>query len=329
MAFNLNVASEEIQDKLDELASSDDTVTTWGSREATTAAAAKREEKIPFLPGDVRCECRRCMMTMMLHAGMPQKSWFLAAQLFNKYCRRSPGQAIGSLPMVCSAIVWILVKADGRGFMRRMSGFEREESELAAVLLSLSYEDLAGAASITDAERVICERKVMEVLDWRVEEPTYESWISVFSTRLNVMTEDHLQTSFCWIWRRSLSLAGEVMLLMDIDDGAELAPQAAARALVSIAAVAAGLLPAQSLRPNWVDAKEWDRAVAQSPLAASAQPCSLDAASQALLLRVVEAATMCDMRLLQDDCKTMLDILPSLALKKQLGSPNRAEHTQL
>jgi len=77
----------------------------------------------------------------------------------------------------------------------------------------------------------------------------------------------------------------------------------------------------QSLRPEKVSVQDWEALSLRSPLAHPAQPCKLDSETKAVLERVFEAATMCDMDTMKDDCHSMLQVFAGMASRATPATP--------
>jgi len=229
--------------------------------------------------------------------------WFDAVVLLDAYCCQRP-EALQehSVPIICAALVSILLKQGGvssHNFALCAGGFESR-----LLMQSLFYTNaLQGPqglapeeASFTEDDLHEQEKMILTALRWRVAVPTISEWMASWSQRLNVCSCGTFAQATAPLWQYARYMAS--LLSWDFPWSSELAPRRVGLGVVSLTWVASGLFSSSDLG---LDESSEE---ASSILPSCPQVPELRGRDMAIFLAVFLLATSTDLETLQEDAHT-------------------------
>lgn len=100
------------------------------------------------------------------------------------------------LPATCAALINILTKKECSTAKIRIADYVAYANQFAVCILNPE-------ASCTKAAVFEQEKAIIKSFDWMVEVPTVVTWLQLYSTRLDVLTEGAYSASIKWAYHQS------------------------------------------------------------------------------------------------------------------------------
>jgi len=275
------------------------------------SASGEKGEENNGLPQIVRHAALRFLSNIIQAVRLPQASWYQAATLLDTYHRKTlasndlPESAINVLPATCTALMFILKKADCitaeiEGFSFHDGMFIHQACAFAKYLQSFGYPDVSAELS----QESICKQEihVLKVLGWRIQVPTIETWTNAYTSRFNLLTRSLLVPSMKWVWQQGLF--GGCLVMMRQTCGAEMPQRALTAGLLGIGLVGARLLPLEALRPPEMTSEEWSELYqAIQPQKLEEGECALPTKHSQCLLELLAITVGDDLTTIQEYCR--------------------------
>jgi len=149
----------------------------------------------------------------------------------------------------------------------------------------------------------------MHLLRWQVNVPSIETWLSVFCTRLMLMSDTALFPCLQWVqWFCTMHAEPFVLLRPACPT---LTPRSAAQGLLCTGLLAAGLVPLDSMTPTELEVEAWDTIFQQL------QPQETQGLMWPGLVDHLETATCSDIATLQNDLAMVLTLLVQAVPQQQ------------
>lgn len=290
------VRPEDFEDEFDDRGVSTELLESWASLEqkALQPAAGRPRPKMSM-------KLRETILHFLQHlvkcAGLRLDKWFEVATLLDVYLAKSKDcNPICTLPATCAALV-MLVKKNDYSIAEVIPSFFVPRA--AQLTLWLEKVGLANAGSdVTEEMLLSAEEEVLEVIEWRVNLPTVESWTAMFCERVNILTQNMFQDSVAWIWQRSLGILTLILTKQSLSIDA--LPQMIAAGVLGLGMLSARLLPGDALRPSRISCAEWNSLCSLPEEKDLESPLGGDMARH--LLNTFEAATGCTLPQVQEAC---------------------------
>jgi len=208
-----------------------------------------------------------------------------------------------SLPATCVALVKMLRKADAATLSMRGSNLAVHTKQLAQWLQRAGCP--AQEATEEDLSKQECV--LLEALEWQINLPSIESWMSMFCTRFNVLTRGLFVPSLNWVWEQGIFYAR--MVVMQRATSKELPPRRQAIGLLSLSFASARLLELEALRPHKLCSTMWEQLFVQSQLQGSVPPCVLRPGHARRVLELLQVTMDTNLVDLQEDCERVAVLL--------------------
>lgn len=278
------VSNLSLEDMLDRSGVSNEMLVSNAIRENRAFAALPSNKAVNRspLPPQARTAAVRTMLCMQKNASASHRDWFQSVAVFDAYCARKPeGVSVDRLPLLCVALVRLQAKSEGTRLVDVHDNF------VFASKLALSLQRLGLDARWEEPADFIGELKrqeidVMRVLDWRIQLPSAESWLSWFIVRFNTLSSGSFADSLSWAWHQGVrSLHCQVPIRPST--GA-FPNRHQAHGLLALLVVRAGLLPLESLRPSGVDSTAWQQLYMRGLNLEEAPQCNLQAAQLCIVV---------------------------------------------
>lgn len=294
--------NEDIQEKLGALGAANELIVLWAQRDAVFAAAAEENS----LPAGVREGALRHIESIAKRVGCQWIAVFECAALFDAYCSRPGGVSVEAVPSLCVAVVKIVRTVSDA--TAHVGGAELAELATAIAQQWLLPSGLtAQRMTITEEEVFTREREVLDVVDWNVQIPTIESWASVLLARLNAITNGQYLQWMQWMWQTHLFHT--MRLILFIQSGPKFEPGHAACGLLGLALIAARLVPPETLKPDHLDANEWNRLLVEGQPQGRTEQCLLSAEQSGVLLSQLPLVTGRSLGALCNDCADIAGLM--------------------
>jgi len=259
------------------------------NRTVATVAAHIREAVLHF------------MSHLMQLMNMPPCTWFQLVTLFDIYCLSMPtGPSVGQLPATCIALVKLLTKMDCTAACTSLADLSPLGLDMRKWLEGLGHT----VPFVTQHSITKVEWSLLQVLNWQLDVPTVESWMSMFCARFNVLTQSAFIDSLNWIWDQSICYA-RAILLQQASNPAH-PPFQMAIGLLALGCVSARLLPVASIRSLEVSAQTWDQSFAEIQPHGTIPECLLSPAQSEQVLQLLQVSTGAGLEEIQEACRALV-----------------------
>jgi hypothetical protein len=272
-------------------------------------------DKHTFLPSIVRNGALKFMENLVRSMRLDMQRWFEAALLLDVTDCLSPGGLdLNLLPATTVAVVKLIWKTDNA--VQSMQGHRLSQyaSLMTSWLTQLGYS----AIEVTEELLVERESAILKALQWQVNMPSVETWMSMFCMRFNVLTRGVVQPSLDWVSKQSLFFAR--VLVFHQAAGQGLLPHQQAAGLLALALVSAKLMPLELLKPEKVPRAEWEELFMKSQVQRSVPDCVLPPANWTRMQKCLQVATDMKLEVLQEACYlTALSTVEALQKMSEVG----------
>lgn len=293
--------SEDLLEKLEALGASNELIALWARRDGISAAVGEDQS----LPVGVREGALRHIECIAKKVGCQWSAVFECAALFDAYCSRPGGTNVEAVPSLCVAVVKIVRTVSDA--TAHIPGTELAEEATVVAQWLWSSGHTSQRVTITEEEVYIREREVLDAVDWNVQIPTIESWASVLLARLNAITSGQYLQWMQWMWQTHLFHTMRLILFKQAGPKSE--PGRAACGLMCLALIAARLLPSDSLKPDHLDASEWDQLLAHGQPQGRTEQCLLSVEQSCELLSHLTLVTGRSLGALRVDCANIAGLM--------------------
>jgi len=152
------------------------------------------------LPLQVRRATLRFMRFLADAMDLVPSAWFRAAVLLDVACLKvDGGLPLKDLPIAAAALVVLIKKEDTADFSTYGPHLQAQILQLHGCFNTLGYEVENQEITLNSIHRQ--ELALMDLLSWQVNVPSIESWLSVFCSRLMLMSDPALFPCIQWVWR--------------------------------------------------------------------------------------------------------------------------------
>jgi len=298
--------TDELKDALDDFSAADDVLVRWKALEQWSVAVP--EGRAESLPPRCREVAMRLLAELVESMDLAPPRWFTAMALLDTFARRSRDQLKAeSLLTVCLAVARVLKKVDNAA-----SEHDIQHLGLEAALVQAGQRLQAGGISApaggwvpAQAEVGRAERALLEALQWRIQLPSHESWITMGCLRLDVLTSRAFAPTIRWAWQQCTLLAGAVGVAQAATKAAPSSRLAAG--LLGINLVRAALLPLEALRPPQYQPWAWQELYLRTQLGDIPMNPALAADRSQYLLEILLVALRCALPELREACGQALE----------------------
>eukprot|EP00418_Pyrodinium_bahamense_P015394 CAMPEP_0179114402 /NCGR_PEP_ID=MMETSP0796-20121207/53567_1 /TAXON_ID=73915 /ORGANISM="Pyrodinium bahamense, Strain pbaha01" /LENGTH=342 /DNA_ID=CAMNT_0020812623 /DNA_START=86 /DNA_END=1114 /DNA_ORIENTATION=- len=240
-----------------------------------------------------------------MFAAPSAEDWSAAAVLLDAFVAQAAGGLrLGALPATCVAIAKIVKKMDSVEIAHYLAGMNSKvvaaASQLAQCLQRLGYRQ----DPVDTQELHRQEWELLRTLRWQITLPCQESWLSIFCTRLDVLTASILQTSIGWAREQSTAMVNT--LVMWQATSARLPPRRMAAGALSINLARAGLLPLEALRAPEVSSAQWGHLLVEAGIKEPSRQSSLNSSLVQYTLQALQTAVGCSRTTLQKASELVL-----------------------
>jgi hypothetical protein len=282
--------TDECQDKLDAQGVSDELISAWSKKEEEVLSrlTSGTTPSSAALPLSVRDSIHRFISYIASTAGLPQKSFFEAAALFDIYMAQAESSE-DEIPITCAALVILLLKQDSA--LAGFSGltFAMHASQFAKYMVTSGVATEGAIEDVTEEMIYARERDILESLGWKIILPTIESWITTFIARFNILTHRRFMTSLEWLWHRAMF--GARMLVRWQALSPEYPPMELAVGLLGLGLVGARLIPLDAIQPCKIALDDWELLYSESQPQGQETECMLPKHQSKMLLELLTVAT--------------------------------------
>jgi len=269
-------------------------------------------------------EAALCFMSQLTQLmNMPPNAWFQSVTLFDVYCLSMPnGPPIEQIPATCIALVKLLKKMD----CTVANAIPADLSPL-GVPMEKWLENLGHTVPpITNRSIAKVELCLLQALNWQLDVPNVEFWMSKFCARLNVLTRSALMTSLNWIWEQGICYA-RMILLKQVSNPAH-PPIQMATGSIALGCVRAQLLPVAAIRPPKVCTQAWDQSFAESQPDGMIPECVLPPAQSQQLLQFLQVSTGANLEEIREACRVLVPFMKDAYVNMLQMSSNSSTHAQ-
>jgi len=278
---------------------------------------ASREESIldPMVTGgrqfspSVRRLAVACISQVTIEQELPRATWFQAVAVLDAWlAARSPSafdtSFLREMIAACTVVLRLVFKTSVDAAHNRFPGWVEIVSQ---VMQRFGY-DLPSAPL---HELHIMEQSLLLDLQWQVNAPTLESWISILGARFGVTTEELYAKPLAWATEKMRQLAKRLVEWKAADW--QRRPQRLAAGLFGIGLASEGLLHIEDLRPQYVYTQEWEELFLGTQTRTVLPRCRLSPRyAQHVLTSFIGAANL-PMEELQQDCEFTMRCLQDAA----------------
>jgi hypothetical protein len=172
----------DVEEHLDLLHASDDIMENLTSAEEKALGPKNNDITVAVV--------RQKMLTLLeclVRKYMPGKL-FDAVLLLDNYCSHKTGALQDSLPVLCAAVVNLLMKQDNIRFDALAAGLTQQACWNVDCMLEEQGLAPIYHSTITGPELLAQERLILSSIQWRLTVPTSSEWIRLSGTRLHVLT---------------------------------------------------------------------------------------------------------------------------------------------
>uniref|UniRef100_A0A7S0AMQ8 Cyclin N-terminal domain-containing protein n=2 Tax=Pyrodinium bahamense TaxID=73915 RepID=A0A7S0AMQ8_9DINO len=293
---------EDLEDALDSEHVPTELVAELAAREER---ALRLSSSSKGLPKAVRQLAVRFLAQLMYRFTPTMEDWFAAVVLFDALATRTPGGLrVEALPATCGALAKMVKKMDSAENRLYLLGMNAKvvaaASQLAQCLQRLGYRQ----DPVDTQELHRQEWELLRTLRWQITLPCQESWLSIFCTRLDVLTASILQTSIGWAREQSTAMVNT--LVMWQATSARLPPRRMAAGALSINLARAGLLPLEALRAPEVSSAQWGHLLVEAGIKEPSRQSSLNSSLVQYTLQALQTAVGCSRTTLQKASELVL-----------------------
>jgi len=253
----------------------------------------------------VAANIREAALRFMSHLtqlmNLPPNTWFQTVTLFDIYCLSMPeGPLIEQLPATCIALVKLLQKMDCAAASPTQADLSPLGDYMGEWLETLGHL----VQPTTNRTIANVELSLLQVLNWQLDMPTVESWMSMFCARINILTQSAFIASFNWIWEQSICYARMILIKQALSPTHP--PIQMATGLIALGCVSARLIPVATIRPLKVCARTWDQSFAESQPGGTIPECVLTEAQSQQVLQLLHVSTRANLEEIQDACRVLV-----------------------
>lgn len=246
------------------------------------------------LPAQARKFALRFMAAIMQSVGMSQTEWFQAVALLDTYFLKVSG-SIPMLPTTCICMVRLV---------RKFSNVHPESTNCKNTWLPIARQMArVGVEPQEITEEILNshEKTICQALDWQIDAMTVAKWVSVFSTRFNLLTNNEYPIN-----TQAARLIAEA-LIMHESASLQFSHHNVALGVFSIGLVMAHLIPLDLVQPPAISPPSLIADYEQSELNGRLREGVLMDTS--LVIGIVEAATCCEFHDLQEAAHSAMHVL--------------------
>eukprot|EP00404_Azadinium_spinosum_P025594 CAMPEP_0180678476 /NCGR_PEP_ID=MMETSP1037_2-20121125/68400_1 /TAXON_ID=632150 /ORGANISM="Azadinium spinosum, Strain 3D9" /LENGTH=339 /DNA_ID=CAMNT_0022708117 /DNA_START=41 /DNA_END=1061 /DNA_ORIENTATION=+ len=241
------------------------------------------------------------------------KGWFDAVTLFDVYCKNCPGGVkIELLPATCVSLVKVLKKVDISTINMKGSNLSVHATQLAQWLRQLGY---TLEHDVTEEQLSQQELELMSALAWQINLPSVLQWVSMFSSRFNVFTQNLFLPSLNWVWESGMFYMR--MVVMRQASSEDFLPRRMANGLLGLGFIGARLLPVEALRPSKLTPADWEQLFTQSQLQGVVPTCVLQPSHCLRVIEFLQAATDSSLEEIKEDCEAVANLVKDGILEMQ------------
>ena len=267
---------------------------------------------------------------------MEPSSWSLAVAVLDLYLSRLSTSVVDQLPAVQLVFTLVDLFVDcvrSIAILRMVGKFDGKVAESdrsswvpLAQHMQQCLQGLGLGRGLEVTERSLCEQEItiLQTLDWQLDLPFFEQWITVYCSRLGVFS-DASKDRVTWVEHRCICFSR--LLTFREAACADAAPRLLSLGLVCLALVWGHLLPWQQLCPD--DRNNWQSRFQQicTAIGANATPASFNDShvpDTSKMVKALKQSTASDWASLQSATSLVMDKL-ILALN-ELPELARAYH---
>lgn len=306
---------EDVQDRFDTLGVADEIFEVWEEMQRKQTAASGENGQ---WPRGGRAVIVHIVMQMVGKLGVVKTLCFDAVTLLDCYVQRRAGVLeTWKFPKLCEICIRTLCKLQGFDLhSSHRQDLEQTVRNWTLQLRAISAEEAGATAHEVELRGL--EQDLLRVMDWQLQRPTLEGYLTMFSSRLNELSCGYLQPSVNWVWFHSMAVACAVLMRQSSAEGPS--PRQLAAGIFALNVAAARLLPVESLNPGHLNEEEWSELYASCEVFGRAQACYFDSAGSQRVMEVLEAATASSSKDLCAACGTAAVLLREMRAEQAQGT---------
>jgi hypothetical protein len=243
-----NWSNDDVVDALDEQGASDERMVDLKAEEAKAFASSpscsyfKEDYEDLAMGGTNRQAAMWLLANLVEYAGLPEVHLLKAGLFLDILCLRRPGALLnGSIPVLCVALVKIIKKVESS----TPDSLLLSLSQYASCLVDRLQNGCGQANAHLDSEDLRDhEAAILDALDWKLELPTTQDWITLTCKRLNVFMFGLLTPMLTPMLDRTLYLAKSIAV--SCPASADFLPVRVGQGLLCLSLVSARVLPASA-----------------------------------------------------------------------------------
>jgi hypothetical protein len=269
------------------------------------------------------------VMQMVGKLGVVKTLWFDAVTLLDCYVQRRAGVLeTWKFPKLCEISIRTLCKLQGFDLhTSHRQDLEQTVRNWTMQLQAMNVEEARDLVHVADEDQTLelrgLEKDLLRVMDWQLQRPTLEGYLTMFSSRLNELSCGYLQPSVNWVWFHSMAVACAVLMRQSAAEGPS--PRKLAAGIFVLNIAAARLLPVETLKPADLGEEEWSAMYVGCEVFGRPQSCYFPAAASERLLEALESAMAWSLEDLREACGTTAALLQEMradqASPAEVGAP--------
>jgi len=196
------------------------------------------------------------MMVLSSYHRLDQDSWYTAVSVLDSYLAKAGELDVGKLPLTCVAVVRLVKKFHGN-VADQFGSTSAQWLDGARQLAKAMQDQGHQMESLEFTEIMLSQHEIdiLEVLQWQIDAPLLQQWLSTYCQRFNILTDHKHETAVSWVKTRAMYFAR--LLLFVEASSSRSPPREFALGLFCLGLVWSQLLPADCLRPEKVPSAYW------------------------------------------------------------------------
>ncbi|CAE7690961.1 unnamed protein product [Symbiodinium sp. CCMP2456] len=209
------------------------------------------------------------MMVLCSYHRLDQDSWYTAVSVIDSYLAKAGELDISKLPLTCVAVVRLVKKFHGN-VADQFGSTSAQWLDGARQLAKAMQDQGHQMESLEFTEIMLSQHEIdiLEVLQWQIDAPLLQQWLSTYCQRFNILTDHKHETAVSWAGapQRRGRVASQVktramyfarLLLFVEANSSRSPPREFALGLFCLGLVWSQLVPADGLRPEKVPSAYW------------------------------------------------------------------------
>lgn len=259
----------------------------------------------PPLPAQARNDALRCMRSIINTLGMSFQEWSQAVCLFDIYSLMVTEEVL-LLPTTCLCMVRLVKKFDKTESVR--TDFQSTWLPIARRMVPGMAMSGREISEITENILNSHELQICQAINWQIDVMTVDRWISMFSTRFNVLTENQYQLNI-------MELVPVVHALIMYESASlQFSNYSLALGVFILSLAKARLIPFGVLQPLAIGHPRMDAAFAPSELDGRIPGDALMDNQLSSMVGIIEAVTCCELHVLQQASQHVIQTLTAAQL---------------